>query len=176
MTYFELRDKIDRPYFTLADAGKFFPNEDFRVQLHRFVKKGYLISPKRGLYLFPKAKIDELELARLLYSPSYISLETALNYYGMIPDIPLSVTSVTTVTTKKIKTDFGQFYYQKIKPELFFGYKIIPAQDEGVICMASPEKALLDFEYLRGKKQLSKLRLDKSVIDKKIYDQFNHQF
>ena len=151
MTYLELRDQITKPYFTLTDVLKFFSDdspETIRTQLFRFVKKGYLIHLKREVYLFPKAQIDELELARLLYAPSYVSLETALNYYGMIPDIPLSVTSVTTVTTKKIKTVLGQFYYQKIKPELFWGYKVVPTKNRGVFYMAFPEKALLDYFYL----------------------------
>ena len=130
----------------MLDVVKLFPDEKsaaVRTQLYRLTKKGLISPVKRGLYCFDKSKIDELELAGKLYSPSYISLETALNYYGVIPDIPIAVRSVTPITTKKIKTGLGDYYYLKIDSKLFFGFSQTPFN------IASKEKALLDYFYLR---------------------------
>ncbi|MBI3577438.1 hypothetical protein HY086_05370 [Candidatus Gottesmanbacteria bacterium] len=172
MTYLELRNKISTDIFTILDVGKNFPDQSgatVRMQLSRLKKRGLIKVIKRGLYCFPGAHIDELSLARYLYQPSYISLETALNYHGVIPDVPLAVTCVTTVTTKKITTESGIFYYHKIPSKLFWGFSLEP------FFLAFPEKALLDYTYLMGKKATRSLRIDWSKIDKKLlkkYDQY----
>lgn len=172
MTYLELKENLPE-VFTFLDVIKIFPQgkvETVRMQLHRLVKKGQIRSLKRGLYVFSGAQIDELKLAGFLYQPSYISLETALNYHGVMPDIPLEVTSVTTTTTKKIENGFGRFYFQKVKPELFFGYSSTPFN------IATKEKALLDFFYLRNKRNISDLRLNLTGFNHKIYRQYAAQF
>ena len=138
----------------MLDVVKLFPNEKpeaVRTQLHRLIKRGHIFPIKRGLYSFDKNKIDEFELAGKLYSPSYISLETALNFYGVIPDVPIAVTSVTPTTTKNIKTDIGNYYYSKINNQLFFGYSQSP------YAIAEKEKALLDYFYIR---KVRKVTLD----------------
>lgn len=130
----------------MLDVVKLFPDEKpgaVRTQLYRLVKSGHIFPIKRGLYCFDKSNVDELQLAGKLYSPSYISLETALNYYGVIPDIPIAVRSVTPITTKKIKTGLGDYYYLKIDSKLFFGFSQMPYN------IAYKEKALLDYFYLR---------------------------
>src|SRR3989344_5631439 len=130
MNWIDLRHKAQLiPIFSINDVLKWFPEEtenQVSVQLSRFVSSNQLSQLRNGLYLLAEYQINNpFLMANAIRDPSYISLETALNYYGLIPDIPSAVTSVTTVTTKKITTEFGQFYYQKLKPELFFGYKII---------------------------------------------------
>lgn len=142
------------------------------MQLSRLLKTGQIAQIRQGLYCFDPGKIDELALANILYPRSYISLETALNYYGLIPDIPLAVTSITMVTTKKITNRFGQFYYFKIKPELFFGFnQIKSANDEMFFDLAEKEKALLDYFYLR-KASVSALRLKLKDLDLKSYNEY----
>ena len=158
----------------MLDVVKLFPNEKsaaIRTQLYRLAKKG-LISPiKRGLYCFDKSKIDELELAGQLYSPSYVSLETALNFYGVIPDIPMAVRSVTPITTKKIETSLGKFYYLKIDSKLFFGFSQTPFN------IAYKEKALLDYFYLRRIKKVSReMRLRLNDWDWKRYHEYSVHF
>ena len=158
----------------MLDVVKLFPGEKsaaVRTQLYRLTKKG-LISPiKRGLYCFDKSKIDELELAGQLYSPSYISLETALNYYGVIPDIPIAVRSVTPITTKKIKTGLGDYYYLKIDSKLFFGFSQMPYN------IAYKEKALLDYFYLRRVRKVSlEARLQLNDWDWKRYHEYAAAF
>jgi len=99
MTYLQLERLIKQPIFTLVDVLRNFPDDSeqtVRVQLSRFGQRGLVKLFKRGLYSFSDRPVDELELANRLYAPSYVSLETALNYHGIIPDVPLAVTSVTT--------------------------------------------------------------------------------
>ena len=146
MKYLDLKKNVEGNIFGMLDVVKLFPEEQpeaIRTQLYRLVKRGHLLSVKRGLYAFDKNKVDELELAGKLYSPSYISLETALNYYGIIPDIPIAVRSVTPITTKKFQTTMGDYYYSKINSKLFFGYFQAP------YTIAHKEKALLDYFYIR---------------------------
>lgn len=170
MKFLSLVGKIKSNIFTFSDIAKYFPNEaDYllKTQISRFLKRRLIFQIKRGIYCFDQEKIDQLELAYLLYKPSYISLETALFYYGLLPDIPQLVTSVTPITTKKIKTMFGLYHFTKIRQDLFFAYKIIPSLN-GNFLLAKKEKALLDYLYLRKLKNLDELRLDLKAFDKKL--------
>lgn len=115
-----------------------------KLQLHQWLKASELVRLKRGLYVFSDRKVDKVEVARRLYSPCYISLEYALNIYGLIPDVPFSVTLVTPKITRRFSTPYGQYVYRKIKKEAFFGY-------DPQTLMAEKEKALIDFLYLNGR-------------------------
>lgn len=174
MRYLDLRRLLKGNTFDIVDAVKLFPGEQsatVRMQLYRFAKKGLIFSLKRGLYCFDKSKIDELELAGQLYSPSYVSLETALNYYGMIPDIPMAVRCVTPITTKKIVTSLGDYYYLKIDRKLFFGFLRAP------FALAFKEKALLDYFYLRRIRKVSaEMRLSLGDLDWKRYHDYAGHF
>ncbi len=176
MKYLDLRGKIPGNIFSLINVLHHFPDEKstaIRTQLSRFLKKGLILQIKRGLYCFEKEKVDEFVLANKLYQPSYISLETALNYYGIIPDIPQEITSVTTTTTKLIKTALGRFSYTKIKTVLFFGFKKVKStKNGGYFKLAYPEKALLDYFYLRKVKRTDDLRLNLKGIDIGRYQKF----
>jgi len=164
-----LRTNIKMPVFSRTDVLKLFPEEpvnQINTQLYRMIKRGDLIGLKRGLYVFPNLNIDEFVIANKLYSPSYVSLESALNIFGVIPDIPSVVTSVTTVTSKKINTSLGNFKYSKINENLFFGYKSILDERSGFYySIANPEKALLDFIYIRKVKNLSEYRVDLNNVN-----------
>lgn len=174
MRYLDLKNRIEGNLFRILDAAKLFPGEQsatVRTQLYRFAQKGFIFALKRGLYCFDKNKIDELELAGQLYSPSYVSLETALNYYGVIPDIPMAVRCVTPITTKKITTSLGDFYYLKIDRKLFFGFSQTP------FAMAFKEKALLDYFYLRRLRKVSpEMRLSLSDWDWSRYHAYAAHF
>lgn len=176
MKYLELLGKIKTNIFTFSDLVKYFSGETdgpLKTQLHRFIKKKLVFQIKRGIYCFDPKKIDQFELASYLYQPSYISLESALHYYGMIPDIPQTVTSISPVTTKKIRTQFGSYFYSKIKQDLFFGYEsVISSSSSNHYQIAKKEKALLDFIYIRKIKSLAEMRLDLGKIDKKILTRY----
>jgi len=164
-----LRTSIKMPIFSRTDVLKLFPDEpvnQINTQLYRMIKRGDLIGLKRGLYVFPNLNIDEFVIANKLYTPSYVSLESALNIFGIIPDICSVVTSVTTITSKKINTSLGNFKYSKINENLFFGYKSLLDERSGFYyIIANPEKALLDLIYIRKVKNLSEYRVDLNNIN-----------
>lgn len=109
-------------------------------------KKGAFIRLKPGLYSLKNNLAPDFFLANNLYVPSYISLDTALSYYNLIPETVYSVTSVTTKPTREFTVNNHSFSYQKIKKEAFGDY--LPKEVDGqVIYLAAPEKAVADFLY-----------------------------
>lgn len=157
MIFNELKNKTrDYPLFKLEDIFKWFPKAKRKTtlnQLNFWIKRKYLEEIKRGIYKISDYEIKEpFILANFIYSPSYISLETALNYYSIIPDIPFVTTSVTLNKTKTFKIkNYGSFSYSKVKPALFFGFKTILTEKKYSYNIALPEKALFDYLYLKGK-------------------------
>lgn len=158
MTFNQLKQKAALyPIFKLEDIFKWFPQSKRQTvlnQIYFWTKKGYLEKIRRGVYKITDYQIkDCFILANFIYSPSYISLETALNYHGIIPDIPFEVTSVTVNKTKVFHTEnYGIFSYHHLKPDLFFGFDVIRGEKSYIYNMATPEKALFDYLYLRAKK------------------------
>ncbi|MCD6135000.1 MAG: hypothetical protein J7J25_05785 [Candidatus Omnitrophica bacterium] len=122
-----------------------------KVQLTRWVKAKKIIQAKRGVYVladkYRKVPLYEPYLAFLLKKPSYISLEKALEYYGLIPEAVPVFTSLTTKRQAKFISAAGTFVYRHIKKALFWGYNSVTVNGQtGFI--ASPEKALLDLFYI----------------------------
>lgn len=157
MTYNEFKNKAKNyPLFKLEDVFKWFPAAKRQItlnQLNLWCQKGYLENIRRGVYKLADFKLpDPFILANFIYSPSYISLEGALNYYGIIPDIPFAVTSVTVNKTKNFKIkNYGNFFFNHLKPELFFGFRFVFVDRNYSYNIAQPEKALFDYFYFRGK-------------------------
>lgn len=154
MNYTEFKKKvIDLPFIPSADLllfeGKW---QEARNQLNRWLKKGLIIKLRRGLYILNKddRKINpsSLYIANQLYIPSYISLEYALGFYGLIPERVISVTSVTTKKTARFTNSMGRFTYQRIKIKAFRGYTSVKDENGLDFFIASPEKAVVDFFYL----------------------------
>lgn len=144
MKYQDLRKRIKRAIFTRQDL-RLRGLKVFDYQFSLWQKQGYITRLKNGVYLFSEEaeSVKPEELARHLYSPSYISLEKALSIYGLIPEMVYGITSITPKTTRRFKNRFGNFIYRHIKPALFFGYR-----ERNGYLMADPEKALLDYLYL----------------------------
>ena len=98
-----------------------------RSNLTRWCRKGLLVKLRNEYYAFPEFK-QAPDAARFvanrIYSPSYISLHSALSFYGMIPEEVVQITSVTTLKTAKFQNTFGTFHYQNLKTNLYFGYEI----------------------------------------------------
>lgn len=124
---------------------------DTRRQVAYWLKKGYLIALKKGIYVFGenyrKKELSSFFLANFLASPSYLSLEYALGFYDLIPEKVTVFTSVTTKKTQKYNNAFGVFQYRSIKKSLFFGYKRYLENGQPYF-IASPEKVFLDYFYL----------------------------
>lgn len=87
-------------------------------------------------------------LAGQIYQPSYVSLEYALNVYGLIPERPADMTSVSARKTAVFVNDFGTFTYQSVKPQAFRGFTAVKDGTGFPYFMAEPEKAVADFVYL----------------------------
>ena len=156
MKYEDLALSIKTPIFSKNDimlvGGKLYD-----YQLTRWVKKGYLLKLKNGIYAFEKdfERIKGEEVAAALYQPSYLSLESALSFYGFVPEMVYAYVSVTGKINRTFDNKFGHFIYRHLKSELFWGYREVRT-DTGRYLIAEPEKAVLDYLYLN----LSKINSD----------------
>lgn len=140
------RRRMPQPAFTFAQAqivAHEVGREALRLSLHRWAARGELVRVRRGVYAFPDRPIALPQMIQVLYPPAYISLESALNQHGMLPDVPFEMTLVTTRPTRAFETPWGRFRFHRVLPRLFGGF-------DAASCLARPEKALLDWFYLRG--------------------------
>lgn len=152
-------------------AGGMDPS-DLGRQLSRWVKSGKLIQLRRGFYTLPekyrKAPVHPFVVANALKRASYVSLQSALGHYGLIPEYVPSVTSVTTGRPGTYATTIGDFIYRHIKHELFAGYSVMDVGSGREAFVAKPEKALLDLLYLTPRSDtpayLDELRLQNAGI------------
>jgi predicted transcriptional regulator of viral defense system len=152
MKYVDFQNSFkNRVLIDAREVKQVFPDFVSR-RFYEWQKRGYIKKIASRFYVFADKKINESEnnfIANKLFEPSYISLEFALRYYNLIPEVVFLTTSITTRKTKLIKTAIGNFQYRAVKESLFFGYKIIDFN--GVAYKISePEKALLDWLYLRS--------------------------
>ncbi len=138
----------------------------------RWRGKGWIRLLKRGVYelTYPgDLHIPDFYIANQLYRPSYISLETALSYYSVIPEVAMAVTSLTTKPTRRFKNAHGLFLYRTVDSGVFTGY-YVESVDGYPVFIAEPEKALADFFYFktyrRKSKRLTGERLDREVISR----------
>ena len=109
------------------------------------VKRGNLIKVKRGLYI-TDINTNPFIIANNIVTPSYISYETALAYYGLIPERVYLIKSACFKKNKikLFKTKVGNFYYQDIYDKAYpYGIDIVLIDNVNV-SIACPEKALLD--------------------------------
>ncbi len=137
--------------------------------LKRLHQQGRVNRLKRGLYEINARPLSVFEKANLLYRPSYISLETALNYYGILPQFSRVITSVTPKHPKQFSAD-QQFEYSRIKPGLFHGY-----HQEQDFLIATPEKALADMAYFvdKGLRRFHQEELDLTQVNiKELHQQY----
>ncbi|MBR6062862.1 MAG: hypothetical protein IKP54_01685 [Bacteroidales bacterium] len=151
MNYLEFREQWHAVgCFNIYQIRAWRPDFD-RINLFHWVKKGYLSKLRQDWYAFSDLKGNPETaryVAQRIYTPSYISLHTALSFYGIIPEAVTVVTSVTSNRPTTYSNEFGEFSYQTVKPALFFGYKSMPLSPHGGYLLAFPEKAILDLLYL----------------------------
>jgi predicted transcriptional regulator of viral defense system len=163
MSYSQLL-KIEKPFFSLDDVAYALGIQpaSAAVLCSRYVKKGLLVRLKRGLY----ARTEQLRnfdqpnlfrLANFLQVPSYISLTTALSYYGLTTQVQRGFfESISLKRTRKFEVAQFTFHYAKISADLYKGFEKV----EGFF-IALPEKALLDSFYLSS---LGRYSLDTSAL------------
>jgi hypothetical protein len=119
------------------------------AKIAQLCKQGLLIRVKKGLYLVSEQishqRPDLNLLANHLYGPSYVSLESALQDYGIIPEAVYSVESLTIRRSKHFSTQLGTFHYHHVPDDYYNIGLRIGRTKAGYNCLvASPEKALCD--------------------------------
>ena len=167
--YHEFRKKLEglgKTCFTIYELKKFYRNKKSSLKnlLSRWSKEEIIFPLNKGYYCFDIEKLDYLNYACNLVKPSYVSFEYALNYHGLIEQVPQVITLATLKRHKFIHSDPYTYEYTKIKKELFFGYEKIDGY-----YIAKPEKALLDTIYLlsRNKRLIDLSSLNYEKINKK---------
>lgn len=148
---------------TLRDILGIIKEGTFYSAVKRLIEKGILRKLEKNKYILSSAKISDLRLANLLYIPSYISFETALNMAGVVSQFPYEITSATVKKSLTKKIDSKVFTYTHLQKSLIWGYY----KDDHLI--AEPEKALLDLAYLaaKGFKKINLDEYDLSELNKK---------
>jgi predicted transcriptional regulator of viral defense system len=130
------------------------PPKTGAVFISRNLKSGLFLKLRNNYYMLKDSRPPLYAIANKLYQPSYVSLESALSHYGIIPETVYAVTSVTAKPTREFKTPQGVFSYQRIKKSVFGGYN--PVSIEGnIVLLAQPEKALADYLYFVDLKKVS---------------------
>lgn len=153
-------------------------------KISELIKSGDLISLKRGLYISGKnldlPQPEPFLIANHLRGPSYISLESALSHWGMIPERTYEISSVTIKTSKIYHTPVGRYSYSTVpKPYFSYGIKSIPLINGHYFLIASPEKALCDKIVLtsnvnlRSMSQTQDFLIDDLRIDELILRELN---
>ena len=182
-----IKEFVDAPLsrYLMLELLKGYKSPNDKIS--ELLKSEMLVSVRRGLYV-PGPKIDlpspePFLIANHLRGPSYVSVETALSYWGFIPEGTYEISSMTIKTSKKYKTSAGRYNYQKLSiPYYSFGVKSIQLTAKQTVLIASPEKSLCDKIVLtpnvnlRSIKQtreflVKDLRIDEGMLktlDKKI--------
>lgn len=134
---------------TSATIGSVYPSLTEKNKKVRWLEKhDEIIRLKRGLYVVNPEITDKplsTELmANHIYAPSYVSMPSALRYYGLIPETVYETQSMTVKHARDFDTPFGRFSYTTISREAFhIGVRSIQG-DGFAFLIASPEKALCD--------------------------------
>jgi len=189
-----IEEKLKKfPYYTKQNLSLVLEKDNFSLDywIKKLIRQDILIPVKKGVYVsfYYLDKIKEegflnlylQKLANFLRQPSYISLETALSSYGLIPEESFNITSITLKSTRVYKNKLAIFFYRNIKKELFLGFNKenlnLPIQ------RATKAKALFDYLYLKkfnNIKEIEYFLKEKGRInwfifdkrDKKEFDQY----
>jgi len=186
MKFINLLEKVSElPAFTVKFLAAGEDLKQVRLQISRWVQDGKVIRIHKGLYTLaePYRKInpDPFYIANALKKASYVSLQSALSWHGIIPEFVPSVTSITTGRPQTIETPLGRFEYRHVSKKYFWGYEYVELKDSLYAFIACPEKALLDLIYLTpGSEQtayIEELRLQNyDKIDRSRLSQFTQKY
>jgi len=173
--------KIDKPFFTQYDVAHAIGTKlaSAEVLCSRYVKKGLLMRLKRGFYARTETlshlnQIDLFRIANILQVPSYISLMTALSYYGITTQMQKGFfESISVKRTKTFQIGGLSFHYIKIRPDLYREF----IKRNGVF-IALPEKAVMDTFYLAslGRYSLDGSSLDLTMVDEGMLAEFSNLY
>jgi len=146
----ELRKKVageEFDYQVLMDVLRGY--EHPRDKITALLRQGIIIRVKKGIYVFgekySRGPFSREVLANMIYGPSYVSLDYALHYYGLIPERVEAVTSVTCGRGRRFSTPVGLFIYRMIHLRAYqVGIDQVEIEGDRPFLIATPEKALAD--------------------------------
>lgn len=147
--------------FNINDVRKIFgikKDNTLYKFLQRLEKKNIIKRIRKGQYLFSLKEVSDFEIANFLVTPSYISLESALSFYGILSQFPYTITSITSKKSKKIIYQDKEYEFVHLDSKYFSGFT-----KKEKFLIASPEKALLDELYFMAKK-LRKISLEELAL------------
>lgn len=154
MEFSELVEIIgEEPVFEtgLLVAGNSEPRKVHR-QLSRWTLAGKIHQLRRGLYClvppFRKVNPHPFLVANRMIPASYVSLQSALAYFGMIPEYVPVTTCITTGRPARWVTPLGIFDFRHVQVNFLNGYHLVDLGEKQQAFIARPEKALLDLIYL----------------------------
>jgi predicted transcriptional regulator of viral defense system len=154
-------------------------------QLSGWVRTGRLVRVRKGLYAlarpYRKTEPDPFVVSNQLVTPSYVSLESALHFHEIIPDVVQGVTAVTTSRVAEYETPFGRYIFHHISQDRFWGAQLMSVSHGQEALVASPEKALIDLLYLTPRSDhpayIEELRLQNgSRIDRNVIGEMVERF
>ena len=153
--------------FSLDDFGRLLNinnQNSLYKKIQRLEKKEIIKKLIKGKYLFVFNKTDDFKIANYIYQPSYISLESALSFYGIITGFSYKITSITVKKSLSYIIDEKDYLYSHINQDLFWGY-----EKKEDFLIAEKEKALVDliYFYSKGLRGFDREDLDISEINKK---------
>ncbi len=142
-----------------------------RRKINGLLKTGDIVRVKKGLYVFgpslQKAPASTMKLANLIYGPSYVSYETALAYYGFIPEAVPCVISSTPIRKKMFETPLGAFRYEKVSFSQFDSqFQVLDHGVNGTLLIATQEKALVEKMW----RQRHKLSVTENDIEAYLFE------
>lgn len=140
--------KSKKQIYTVSDLKKVLglrKDNSVYQAIKRLKKEGLLEGLTNGVYRLLDTPSNDFVIANNLYCPSYISLETALNYYGILIQTPYTISSITTRRNKLIKQREKEFIFFHLSSDYFFDY--IKEKD---FLIATPEKALIDTIFFKA--------------------------
>lgn len=146
--------------FTISDFSRLFnlrKNNTLYKKIQRLEKQKIIKKIINGKYIFSLSRPDEFAIANFIKNPSYISLESALSFYGIMTGFPYSITSISTKPPKTVIIDEKEYSYSHINPSLFWGY-----EKNSQFLIADKEKALLDYIYFSLKGLRTMLDFDET--------------
>ena len=174
MNFIEIQDILEQLQIFSINDLKNIDSKFEKKKIYLWKKKWLIKNIYRWYYVLNKQEINTWilhKIANIIHHPSYISLETALSYYNLIPEAVYTTTSITTKKTLEINNEYLDFSYKSIKSDFFWWYKIENIKKNNYL-IADIEKTILDYFYLN--KQLNNendiiwLRLNSQILKEQV--------
>ena len=183
MNFWQLRNQFyDLVCFNVNQVYAWQPDFE-KNNLTRWAKQNLLVKLRNSWYSFPEyLKIPNIQhfVSNKIYSPSYVSLHSALAFYGIIPEAIVQTTAVSSLKKGNFENTFGSFSYQQILPELMFGNEQKTFLNKHSLIFATPEKAILDLLYLypqyNSEQEIIELRFDEEFMQEDLNIEHLNEF